>query len=232
MGSVDAGWPLRKTANILFNWQQPTSLLIHPHVLSLFRTPTMAGGLFSIDRDYFQEIGTYDAGMDIWGGENLEISFRVSEHSQLTWRYSSKHWQSFRSFCSQSKHTHAALVSLTKLLTWLMLCQASFRLPFNETFLRLRQHRQQPSASSVFSKVSRSQPFTDRAPRYSVSHLHCALCFLCFTDLAVRRHFGDRHMLPRGSRVQKGHALHVSGRNGTDHQQKQPTPGRSLDGWI
>ncbi|KAG7242053.1 hypothetical protein INR49_024099, partial [Caranx melampygus] len=32
------------------------------------RTPTMAGGLFSIDRDYFQEIGTYDAGMDIWGG--------------------------------------------------------------------------------------------------------------------------------------------------------------------
>ena len=38
----------------------------------------MAGGLFSIDRDYFYEIGSYDEGMDIWGAENLEMSFRVN----------------------------------------------------------------------------------------------------------------------------------------------------------
>ncbi|XP_056154820.1 polypeptide N-acetylgalactosaminyltransferase 6-like [Lampris incognitus] len=41
------------------------------------RTPIFAGGLFSISKSYFEHIGTYDDQMEIWGGENLEMSFRV-----------------------------------------------------------------------------------------------------------------------------------------------------------
>lgn len=65
--------------NLVFNWH---NIPDHEnkrrgHSWAPARSPTMAGGLFSIDKQYFEKLGTYDPGFDIWGSENLELSFKT-----------------------------------------------------------------------------------------------------------------------------------------------------------
>nr|XP_033793173.1 polypeptide N-acetylgalactosaminyltransferase 6 isoform X2 [Geotrypetes seraphini] len=42
-----------------------------------FKSLTLSGGVFAINKTYFEHIGSYDDQMEIWGGENIELSFRV-----------------------------------------------------------------------------------------------------------------------------------------------------------
>ena len=39
----------------------------------IFRSPTHAGGLLAIDRQWFFELGAYDPGIRVWGAEQYVL---------------------------------------------------------------------------------------------------------------------------------------------------------------
>ncbi|XP_050424438.1 polypeptide N-acetylgalactosaminyltransferase 2-like [Adelges cooleyi] len=66
--------------NLVFKWEYLSKDVRAQRIMDPtlpIRTPMIAGGLFVMDRNYFIKLGKYDMEMNIWGGENLEISFRV-----------------------------------------------------------------------------------------------------------------------------------------------------------
>ncbi|CAD5224011.1 unnamed protein product [Bursaphelenchus okinawaensis] len=66
--------------NLVFKWDfmsREQRIYRKSHPTAPVKTPAMAGGLFMITKKWFDELGAYDLQMDVWGGENLEMSFRV-----------------------------------------------------------------------------------------------------------------------------------------------------------
>lgn len=62
-----------------FKWDSVPSnkLETYDDFIRPIESPTMAGGLYAINRLYFYQLGAYDTGMELWGGENVEFSLRI-----------------------------------------------------------------------------------------------------------------------------------------------------------
>jgi hypothetical protein len=100
-------------AGLHFKWDTIPSkeLRARKSPIDPIATPSIAGGLFAVDKEWFHHIGEYDSQMDIWGAENvgkwgggedgvvvenivredaLDVDKRmrgaeISEHSQVIW---------------------------------------------------------------------------------------------------------------------------------------------------
>lgn len=68
---------------LTFHWRRRPFEMPPPHRPNGCRgaealsTPAMAGGIFAVRRQWFDEAGGYDEGQEVWGGENVEMSIRM-----------------------------------------------------------------------------------------------------------------------------------------------------------
>lgn len=85
-------------------------------------SPTMAGGLLAINRNYFFSIGSYDEAMEIWGGENLEMSFRIWQCGGKLSIHPCSHvghiFRDYHPYSFQGKDTHG-INTLRTMMVWM-----------------------------------------------------------------------------------------------------------------
>lgn len=69
--------------NLTFHWKRRPFVMpieFDPNACNggpPLESPAMAGGIFAVRRQWFEEAGGYDEGQETWGGENIEMSIRT-----------------------------------------------------------------------------------------------------------------------------------------------------------
>lgn len=49
----------------------------HGDITAPYRSPSIMGAAIAIDREFFFEIGAFDTGLEVWGGDNSQLSLHV-----------------------------------------------------------------------------------------------------------------------------------------------------------
>eukprot|EP00057_Strongylocentrotus_purpuratus_P025692 XP_011680166.1 PREDICTED: peroxisomal bifunctional enzyme [Strongylocentrotus purpuratus] len=60
-----------------YRWKPIPNYDKRPSKVAPIKSPAMPGGLLTMDRSFFLELGGFDLGMEVWGGENLETSLKI-----------------------------------------------------------------------------------------------------------------------------------------------------------
>ncbi|XP_061520785.1 polypeptide N-acetylgalactosaminyltransferase 15-like isoform X2 [Phycodurus eques] len=65
--------------NLDFSWEAKPQLLDEDSDLAIepALSPALGGGVLAIDRHFFHNVGAFDPGIQLWGGEQIELSIRV-----------------------------------------------------------------------------------------------------------------------------------------------------------
>ncbi|XP_076441676.1 polypeptide N-acetylgalactosaminyltransferase 16-like [Babylonia areolata] len=60
-----------------FRWESLPFGLAKTDPTDVFKTPVLGGSVVVIRKDWFNVLGTYDTQLDLWGGDNFDLSFRL-----------------------------------------------------------------------------------------------------------------------------------------------------------
>lgn len=60
-----------------FRWEDIPIALSKREATEDYKTPVMAGSVVAIRKDWFTKLGSYDPLLNIWGGDNFDLSFKV-----------------------------------------------------------------------------------------------------------------------------------------------------------